>query len=126
QVFIKRQGFPNPRLERRPLRALFAPKASRVLRVLLEDPKRSWQVQALAPQAEVSLGLAFKVKQRILDLEYAQEEEEGLRLIKPAELLREWGVSYSYLKSQALDCYGPGDPRELEQALVDYCRAKSM
>jgi len=83
QVFIERQGFPNPKLERRPLRALFAPKAGRVLRVLLEDPKRSCQVQVLARQAEVSLGLAFKVKQRLLDLEYAQEEEEGLRLIKP-------------------------------------------
>lgn len=126
RVFIERQGFPNPRLERRPLRALFTPKASRVLRVLLEDSKRSWQVRALARQAEVSLGLAFKVKQRLLDLEYAQEEEDGLRLIKPEELLRKWGAGYSYLQSQALDCYGPGDPRELEQALVDYCRAHSI
>lgn len=126
QVFIERQGFPNPKLERRPLRALFAPKASRVLRVLLEAPKRSWQVQALARQGEVSLGLAFKVKQRLLDLEYAQEDEEGLRLIKSEELLRQWGAGYSYLKSPALDCYGPGDARELEQALVDYCRANSI
>lgn len=126
QVFIERQGFPNPKLERRPLRALFAPKASRVLRVLLEDAKRSWQVQVLARQAEVSLGLAFKVKQRLLDMEYAQEDEEGLRLIKSEELLRQWGAAYSYLKSPALDCYGAGDPRELEQALVDYCRANSI
>ncbi|MBI4607676.1 MAG: hypothetical protein HY726_01545 [Candidatus Rokubacteria bacterium] len=126
QVFIERQGFPNPKLERRPLRALFAPKAGRVLRVLLEDPKRSCQVQVLARQAEVSLGLAFKVKQRLLDLEYAQEDEEGLRLIKPEELIRQWGAGYSYLKSSALDCYGPGDSRELEQTLVDYCRANSI
>lgn len=126
QVFIERQGFPNPKLERRPLRALFAPKAGRVLRVLLEDPKRSWQVQVLARQAEVSLGLAFKVKQRLLDLEYAQEDEEGLRLIKPEELLRQWGAAYSYVKNPALDCYGSGDSRDLEQTLVDYCRANRI
>lgn len=122
QVFIESRGFPNPRQERRPLRTLFAPKASRVLRVLLEEPKRSWQVQALARRSGVSLGLAFKVKQRLLDLEYAREENKGLRVIKPEDLLRQWGASYSYLKSKALDCYAPGDPPDLEKNLVDYCQ----
>lgn len=122
QVFIERQGFPNPKIERRPLRTLFAPKASRVLRVLLEDVKRSWQVQAMARQARVSLGLAFKVKQRLLDLEYAREGDEGLRLLRPEELLRQWAANYSYTKSNALDCFAIGDPPALEQALSEYCR----
>jgi hypothetical protein len=122
QVFIERRGFPNPKVERRPLRTLFAPKAGRVLRVLLEDPKRSWQVQAMAREAQVSLGLAFKVKQRLLDLEYAREEDDGLRLIRPEDLLRQWASSYSYLKSNALDCFASGDPPELERALATYCR----
>ena len=107
---IERQGFPNPKLERRPLRNLFTPKASRVLRALLEDAKQTWKVQAMARQARVSLGLAFKVKQRLLDLEYAREEDEGLRLIKPEELLRQWAANYSNLKSDALDCFATGDP----------------
>lgn len=122
QVFIERQGFPNPKIERRPLRTLFAPKASRVLRVLLEDVKRSWQVQAMARQARVSLGLAFKVKQRLLDLEYGREEDNGLRLLRPEELLRQWAANYSYTKSNALDCFAIGDPPALEQALSEYCR----
>jgi len=126
QVFIERQGFPNPKLERRPLRTLFAPKASRVLRVLLEDVKQSWQVQAMARQARVSLGLAFKVKQRLLDLEYAREEDEGLRLLRPEELLRQWAANYSYLKSNALDCFATGDPPALEQALSAYCRQQRI
>ncbi len=126
QVFIERQGFPNPKLERRPLRSLFAPKASRVLRVLLEDAKQTWKVQAMARQAQVSLGLAFKVKQRLLDLEYAREEDEGLRLIKPEELLRQWAANYSYLKSEALDCFATGDPPALEHALTAYCRQQRI
>jgi hypothetical protein len=122
QVFIERRGFPNPKIERRPLRTLFAPKAGRILRVLSEDPERPWQVQAMAREAQVSLGLAFKVKQRLLDLEYAREEEKGLRLIRPEDLLRQWATSYSYLKSNALDCFASGDLPELERALATYCR----
>lgn len=121
-IFIERQGFPNTKLERRSLRNLFTPKASRVLRVLLDDATQTWQVQAMAQQAPVSLGLAFKVKQRLLDLEYAQEEEKGLRLIKPEEPLRQWATNYSYLKSNALDCFANSEPPALEQALTAYCR----
>jgi hypothetical protein len=126
QVFIERRGFPNPKIERRPLRTLFAPKAGRVLRVLLEDPKRSWQVQAMARVAHVSLGLAFKVKQCLLEQEYAQEGKGGVRVIRPEELLRDWGASYTYGKNLALECYGAGAPFELEQVLVSYCMAQRI
>lgn len=126
QVFVEYRNFPNPRLERRPLRSLFAAKASRVLRVLLDDVKRPWQVKTLALQAEVSIGLAFKVKQRLLDLEYGQERNKGLRMSKPEELLRQWAANYSYRKSEPLDCYGPGDPPELEEQLAHYCRSNDI
>src|SRR5712692_7583543 len=92
KVFIERRGFPNPKAERRPLRSLFSPKASRVLRVFFETPKQSWQVQKLAREARVSLGLAAKVKQRLLDLEYAVEEPPGIRLAKPEEILSAWAA----------------------------------
>jgi hypothetical protein len=35
KVYIERRGFPKPKAERRPLRSLFSPKASRVLRVVV-------------------------------------------------------------------------------------------
>jgi hypothetical protein len=125
-VFIERRGFPNPRLEKRPLRTLFAPKAGRVLRVLFGNTKRSWQVQEMAREANVSLGLAFKVKQRLLEQEYGREDEGGVRLIRPEELLRDWGANYTYRKNQALECYGAGAPFEMEQILLSYCSAKRV
>lgn len=125
-VFIERRGFPNPTLEKRPLRTLFAPKAGRVLRMILSEARRSWQVQEMARQAKVSLGLAFKVKQRLLEQEYALEEKGGVRLIRSEELLRDWGASYTYRKSQALECYGAGDPPELERALASGCAAEGI
>ncbi|MBM3469894.1 MAG: hypothetical protein FJX73_03780 [Armatimonadetes bacterium] len=126
KVFIEYRNFPNPRLERRPLRSLFAARASRVLRVLLEDVTCPWRVKTLALQAGVSIGLAFKVKQRFLDLEYGQEQDKGLRLTKPEELLRQWAANYSYRRSESLDCYGPGDPPELEEQLTRYCAGNDI
>jgi hypothetical protein len=126
QIFVERLGAPNPRIERRSLRSIFSPKASRILRVLLEQPKRRWKVQDLAVEAKVSLGLVPKVKERLLDLEYAREEEKGLSLSRHEELLRRWSASYSYLKSQSVDSYGSGGPGVLEQQLVQYCRSKGI
>lgn len=126
QVFIERLGAPNPRVERRPLRSIFAPRASRVLRVLFTEPRRAWQVQQLARQARVSLGLAFKVKQRLLDLEYARETEEGIQLARPEDLLRDWAAAGLPRKREQLDGYAPGEPAEVEAALSAACRARNI
>jgi hypothetical protein len=125
-VFIERVGVPNPRAERRPLRSIFAPKASRILRVLLENPKQQWKVQDLAHEARVSLGLAAKVKQRLLDLEFAREEEGGLLLVGADGLIRQWGTTHSYLKNDSLDCYGTGEVVKLERQLGEYCRENNV
>ena len=126
RVFIERKGFPNLRLEKRPLRTLFAPRASRVLRILLQEPKRFWQVQTLAREARVSLGLAFKVKERLLDLEYAAEEREGMRLARPEAVLTAWASAYSYQKNAMLDCFGSMDLPNLERSVSDFCRTKGI
>lgn len=125
-VFIERKGFPNPKVERRPLRTLFAPKASRILRVLLTEPKRSYQLQELAKLAGVSLGLAFKVKQRLLDLEYAVEEKNGLRVNRPEDLLRDWARNYPSGKHTAVECYAMGEVAETEHQLAAWCTEKRV
>ena len=125
-VFIERKGFPNPKAERRPLRTLFAPRASRILRVLLLQPKRVYQLQEVAREASVSLGLAFKVKQRLFDLEYAREEEGRIRLSQPARLLRDWAATYAGGARARLDCYADGEVAELEGALASVCTARGI
>jgi hypothetical protein len=126
RVFIERRGFPNPRVERRPLRSIFATRASQVLRVLLEDVGRSWQVQRLARTAGVSLGLAFKVKRRLLDLEYARDTGEGIQLAKPEELLRDWGAAGLPRTRRQLDGYAAGEPADVEARLREFCRRQDI
>ena len=63
--------------------SLFAPVSSRLLRAMLEEPQRSWQVMELAATARVSLGLASKVCRRLLDEVYATKADGRLRLTPP-------------------------------------------
>ena len=88
QVYIERRDWPNPSIVKRELRSLFTPKASRILSVLLIDPKRSWKVLDLAREARVSLGQASNVKKLLEAREWVERSTKGLRLSHPEEVLR--------------------------------------
>jgi hypothetical protein len=124
QVFIEQSGRTNPEVKRRDLRSLYSPKASRVLRVLLNEPRRAWQLQQLAKEAQVSLGLASNVKKLLTDREWIKTEAEGLQLVEPQALLEEWAGSYSFHKSRLLDCYSLREPADVEAALAEECKKR--
>jgi hypothetical protein len=124
QVFIEQSGRTNPEVKRRDLRSLYSPKASRVLRALLNEPRRAWQLQQLAKEATVSLGLASNVKKLLTDREWIKTEAEGIRLVDPLPLLAEWAKSYSFRKSRLLDCYTLREVSEVEAALAEECKKR--
>jgi len=126
QVYIERKNFPNPKVEKRSLRSLFTPKSSRILRAMLSNPKRTWQVGEIAKETRVSLGLVSKVKQRLFDLEYAKEEDRKISLSRPMALLEKWAGSYSFRKNRIYDYFGFGDLNELEGNIAQYCRKKKI
>jgi Transcriptional regulator, AbiEi antitoxin, Type IV TA system len=97
QVLIEREGKRNVRPSTRPLRSLFAPRATRVVRVLLTDPMRAWRLEELARAAEVSLGHSHNVMKRLEELAWAERDDhQRIRLTKPADLLENWAESYTY------------------------------
>ena len=126
QVNIERQNFPSVNVEKRTIRSIFTPKSSRILRAMLCDPKRSWQVQELANEAKISLGLAFKVKERLLELEYAREDNKNICLNRPGELLDKWAENYSFRKNRMSDYFGIVEPKELERKIAEYCQDKRI
>jgi hypothetical protein len=96
-VLIDKEGKPNVRPARRPLQALFAPRATRVVRVLLVEPDRTWRLEELGRAAAVSLGHAHNVAKRLEDLEWIERGREGrFRLRAPGELLDAWRDAYTY------------------------------
>src|SRR5499433_3285527 len=100
-VLIEKEGKRNVRPSTRPLRSLFAPRATRVVRALLSEPARSWRLEELARTALVSLGHGHNVIKRLEELAWAERDDrQRLRLTKPADLLEAWAESYIYRENE--------------------------
>jgi hypothetical protein len=125
-VFISREGRPNPFSGRRALRSLFRPRAERVHRVLLEAPGRAWRTTALAKEAGVSLGHISNVKRLLEDREWVRTGTEGLVLSKPLRLLAEWAQSYDFARSSARGLYTMKTIPEIEQGLARACAEEGI
>src|SRR5213592_2472677 len=96
-VLIEKEGKRNVRPSTRPLRSLFAPRATRVIRVLLVEPGRAWRLEELGRAAAVSLGHSHNVVKRLEELAWVERDDsQRFRLSKPADLLEAWCESYSY------------------------------
>jgi len=77
------------------VRNIFAGKSPRVVRVLLSNPSKTWRIRQLATEANVSLGLASIVTNRLIDMGFlTRDRSMRLKLRKEEELLRRWGGVY--------------------------------
>ncbi|HVS69698.1 MAG TPA: type IV toxin-antitoxin system AbiEi family antitoxin [Phycisphaerae bacterium] len=119
KVYIVKEGKSNPFTEQRGLRSLYSPKAERVLRVLMENPRRTWLVQALAEAAQVSLGQAFNVKKLLDAREWIEAEERGFRMTAPEALLREWSANYRFGRSRTVEVYAMESIDAVERAIAE-------
>jgi hypothetical protein len=107
-VLVEKEGKRNLRASTRPLRSLFAPRATRVVRVLLVEPARAWRLEELARAAEVSLGHAHNVVKRLEELAWvARDENARISLGKPADLLESWCESYTYRTNEISSYVAP-------------------
>lgn len=146
EVYIEREGRPNKFAQKRDLRKLYSPKASRVLRVLLNAPRTTWTISALALESQVSIGLAWKVKELLADREWVSADSEEVLLpdtnepamkrrtarpsrallAKPEELLKDWAGNYSYCQNDVRDYYSMQKPAQLERALTEACAKRKI
>jgi hypothetical protein len=88
--FVERTVEKNPFPRRGRPASLFSPRAARVLRLMLEEPRRTWSLQELSRTAAVSLGQAYNVSRRLLDEGFAQRADRRLVLQRPGDLLDAW------------------------------------
>jgi len=79
------------------VRNIFAPKSSRILRVLLVDIGRDWNERELAAEAEVSVGLAHYVCNTMITSGYlVRDERNRIVVMDPMRLLRRWASYHEY------------------------------
>lgn len=125
-VYIEQDGRPNPFSEKKDLRSLYSPKAERILRVLLNRPKKAWKTKNLAEEAEVSFGQVANVKKLLLDREWIVVTESGFVLTEPELLLQEWKENHSYRKSKIYDFYSLKNIPQIETDISEYCQFNNM
>lgn len=93
-VFIERQVDTKPSAVQRNLKSIFKPKSAQILRILLRDPDRAWRVADLSQASDVSLGHVSNVRGELVDREWAEVMDDGLRLSRPDALLDAWRDAY--------------------------------
>lgn len=124
-VYIEKQGAENRFSAKRDLRTLYSPKAERVLRVMLSEPRRSWRLQPLAEVAQVSLGQVHNVKNVLADREWVRTSTNGITLTSPGELLTDWAQNYKYRRNTILEYYSLKPPGEIEAGIAKIYRSSN-
>ena len=127
-IYIRREDWPNPIKQKRELRSLYAPKAARILRILLvtASDRRRWKMEALANEAGVSLGQVSNVKKRLVDREWAQSEPDGFWLSAPKDLLEDWSKNYTFRRHVVHDFYSLKNAAAVEADLANFCEREGI
>jgi hypothetical protein len=103
----------------------FSRKSSRIVRTLLTNPGKGWQVQQLAQQADVSLGLVSKVKTALLEEAYLEERDRLLFVRDPIKLLQGWAAEYRP-QVKRLQLFAIPRPQETEKRLARWCQSSTI
>jgi hypothetical protein len=113
-VFIERHVDTKPSVVQRNLKSIFKPKSAQILRILLRDPDRAWRVADLSQASDVSLGHVSNVRGELVDREWAEVMDDGLRLSQPAALLDAWRDAYEPPAGERIGFYTTLHGKSLE------------
>jgi hypothetical protein len=93
-ILVDRRSDTVPPRAKARLRRLFAPRSSRVARVLLEQPKATWTLARLATEASLSLRTVHLVINALEEKALVDKRRGAIALTKPGPLLDLWAESY--------------------------------
>lgn len=123
-IYVRRSGIANPFGKQLPkVLNVFSPKSSRVVRALLQDPLRGWQLNELArhPDVQISPGLMSRIKRSLVEGGYATIRQGQLRLKRPDDLLDDWVSHYRTHKPREYGFYLRGELEQVEQQVANWC-----
>jgi len=122
RIFIETSSPQNPFRLRKAVGSIFSPRGTRVLRVLLQGPFRSWKVRDLARSAQVSVGWVSSVRKHLLEQEWAAEDPTGFKVTRPHAILDSWVKQpHTWPKNAEIRDYSVllNDPEELAAKLKE-------
>ena len=124
-LYVDIQGKENPYPTTRGIKSLFTKKSSRAVRVLLADPKKSWYVQDLAKEADLSLGQTSNIKRLLLDEDLVQQDGKSFKLTDSKRLLDTWSQIYSFKDNELIDFYAI-EGTKIESKIASFCKESGI
>lgn len=110
-LYIERRGFPNKFARKASVGTPFSRAGQRVIRALLdpEEIGRKWTMRELAQAAYpgISLGQTQALVKGLENWEYLKRTQDGVRVVDPEKLLRDWAREGKQLKAQKERYYTP-------------------
>lgn len=117
QLFISREGRPNAFPARGRPASAFAPRSSRVARVLLVEPARWWRQKDLAVETGLDDGRISKVVRRLDEDRLLERSDNELRPSDPNLLLEAWVDAYRFDRHDIVLGHASGGGVELAREL---------
>lgn len=128
-IYVRRSGIDNPFGKQLPkVLNVFSTKSSRVVRAMLQEPLRGWQLNELAahPNIQVSPGLMSRIKRSLVEGGYAVMQKGQIRLKRPDDLLGDWVNHYRNHKPREYSFYMRGELEQVEQQVASWCSESNL
>src|SRR4030042_5377443 len=107
-ILIEREGKRNPfGYEREGLNP-YSDKASIILRILMDEPDRSWKIRGIANFGAINPGWVSRVVDSLVErglVEYSREK--GVALLRGEDMLKEWADLYDWRRNKFYYYYCP-------------------
>lgn len=101
-VLVDRVGRRTNQLEKRSLRTILAPKATRVVRTLLQEPEKPTTISEIAQKCSLSVAGVYRVVDLLQSKELVVRDEKKRILVPyPRKLLLEWARAWDVGKNRA-------------------------
>lgn len=117
QLHVWVQGRPNEFVGRGRPSSAFAPKSSRVARVLLLDPERWWRQKELSERTDLDAGRVSRVVRRLDDEQLLERDGPLLRPRDRELLLDAWADEYRFDRHDIITGHLSGNGVELARDL---------
>lgn len=120
-LFIEIKGNKNIYKPKRSIKSVYERSSivsSMILRILLEDVNRFWKLKDLAKAAGCSIGQVSKVKDFLLQQTYIEQTKEGIRVIDPKALMKDWSAVYYNRNEEKVQCYSLDGLPDIEDRIA--------
>ena len=100
-ILIEREGKPNRLSYQREGLNPYSDKASVILRILMEEPMRSWKIREIARAGSITPGWASRVAASLVSRGLVTyDQKEGITLLRGEDVLKEWADFYDWHKNR--------------------------